>query len=269
MDPRQAQYVPYGYDDHMETAHQYYATRRTSDKVDRRYVMDDVIYRDERPIHPDAHPRNGARFVSYENLRYGDEVPLSRSPVYIANPPPERRQYRALSPGGRHYAPHDPTYDPRPPPPHQQPIEQVAYERVPRPEYYRVYPDEQPRRHPTEPQIEYVRADAQGEYVVPRSSLRREQEAVYSYDDAPRYEGVPQRYGEVPRYDEPPPPVRHQRQPVYEEALQRPVYERAGAGPGPGAGPSVSRSDPAYYEEYDPRHPAPPPEVTQRPLRYE
>jgi hypothetical protein len=145
-------------------------------------------------------------------------------------------------------------------------MEQVAYERVPRPGYYRAHPDEQPRRHPGEPRVEYVRADAQGEYVVQRP-LRREQEAVYTYDDMPRYEEVPQRYQEVSRYDEPPP--RHQRQPAYEEAPQRPVYERAGAGFGPGAGATVSRNDPEYYEEYDPRHPAPPPEVSQRPLRYD
>ncbi|OBT44375.1 hypothetical protein VE00_07069 [Pseudogymnoascus sp. WSF 3629] len=265
---RQPQYLPYGYEDHMEAPRQYYATRRTSDMVDRRYVMDDVIYRDERPINPEAHPRKAARYVSYESLRYDDEVPRSHSPVYITDRLPERRQYRALTPGGRHYAPQDPIYEPHRAPQSQHPMEQVEYERVPRPEYYRVYPDEQPRRHQGEPHIEYVRADAQGEYVVQRSSLRREQEPMYTYDGAPRYEEVPQRYGEVNRYDEPPPP-RHQRQPVYEEAPQRPVYERAGAGVPSSTGAGVSRNDPEYYEEYDPRHPAPPPEVSQRPLRYE
>ncbi|KFX96681.1 hypothetical protein V490_03200 [Pseudogymnoascus sp. VKM F-3557] len=264
---RQPQYLPYGYEDHIEAPRQYYATRRTSDMVDRRYVMDDVVYRDERPINPDAHPRSGARFVSYEGLRYDDEVPRSHSPVYITDRLPERREYRALTPTGRHYAPQDPIYERRRSPLPQQPIEQVAYERVPRPGYYRAHPDEQPRRHPGEPRVEYVRADTQGEYVVQRPPLRREQEAVYTYDDMPRYEEVPQRYQEAPRYDEPPP--RHQRQPVYEEAPQRPVYERAGAGSGPGAGAAVSRNDPEYYEEYDPRHPAPPPEVSQRSLRYD
>ncbi|OBT80424.1 hypothetical protein VF21_00864 [Pseudogymnoascus sp. 05NY08] len=264
---RQPQYLSYGYENHMEAPRQYYATRRTSDMVDRRYVMDDVIYRDERPVNPDAHPRKAARYVSYENLSYDDDVPRSHSPVYITDRLPERRQYRALTPGGRHYAPQDPVYEPHRVSQSQQPMEQVEYERVPRPEYYRVYPDEQPRRHPGEPHIEYVRADAQGEYVVQRSSLRREQDAMYTYDGAPRYEEAPQRYREVDRYDEPPPP-RHQRQPVYEEAPQRPVYERAGAGVPPSTGAGVSRNDPEYYEEYDPRHPAPPPEVSQRPLRY-
>ncbi|KFZ07958.1 hypothetical protein V502_09638 [Pseudogymnoascus sp. VKM F-4520 (FW-2644)] len=265
---RQPQYLPYGYENHMEAPRQYYSTRRPADMADRRYVMDDVIYRDERPINPDAQPRNGARYVSYENLRYDDEVPRTHSPVYITDRLPERRQYRALTPGGRHYAPQDPIYEPRPTPQSQQPMEQVAYERVPRPEYYRAYPDEQPRRHPGEPQIEYVRADAHGEYVVQRPSLRREQEAMYKYDGVPRYEEVPQRYGEVNMYDEPPPP-RQQRQPVYEEAPQRPVYERAGAGVAPSTSAGMSRNDPAYYEEYDPRHPAPPPEVSHRSLRYE
>ncbi|OBT61325.1 hypothetical protein VE03_09541 [Pseudogymnoascus sp. 23342-1-I1] len=265
---RQPQYLPYGYEDHMEAPRQYYATRRTSDMVDRRYVMEDVIYRHDRPINPDAHPRNSARYVSYENLPYDGEVPRSHSPVYITDRVPERRQYRALTPGGRHYAPQDPIYEPCQTPRPQQPMEQVAYERVPRPEYYRTYPDEQPRRHPGEPQIEYVRIDAQGEYVVQRPSQRREQEAMYKYDGAPRYEEVPQRYGEVNRYDEPLPP-RHQRQPVYEEAPQMPVYERAGPAVAPSTGAGVSRNDPAYYEEYDPRHPAPPPEVSQRSMRYE
>ncbi|KFY98297.1 hypothetical protein V498_01562 [Pseudogymnoascus sp. VKM F-4517 (FW-2822)] len=265
---RQPQYLPYGYEDHMEAPRQYYATRRTSDMVDRRYVMDDVVYRDDGPVNPDAHPRNSARYVSYENLPYDDEVPRSHSPVYITDRLPERRQYRALTPGGRHYAPPDPIYEPRQTPRPHQPMEQVAYERVPRPEYYRTYPDEQPRRHQGEPQIEYVRVDANGEYVVQRPPLRREQEAMYKYDGAPRYEEVPQRYGEVNRYDGPLPP-RHQRQPVYEEAPQMQVYERSGPAVAPSTGAGVSRNDPAYYEEYDPRHPAPPPEVSQRSMRYE
>ena len=266
---RQPQYLPYGYEDQMEAPRQYYTTQRTSDMIDRRYVMEDVVYRDERHINPESHPRNGARYVSYENLRYDDEVPRSHSPVYITDRLTERRQYRPLTPSGRHYAPQDPVYEPRPAPqPQQHPVEQVAYERVPRPEYYRLYPGEQPRRHQNESQVEYVRADEQGEYVVQRSSLRREQDSMHKYDNAPRYEEVPQRYGEVNRYDEPPPP-RHQRQLMYEEAPQRPVYERTGADVTPGSGAGVSRNDPAYYEEYDPRHPAPPPEVSQRPLRYE
>jgi hypothetical protein len=288
---RQPQYLPYDYDDRIEAAPRpVYVRRRSPDMVDRHYVVDDAIY-DERQINQQAHSRN-ARYTGYEGLRYEDEPPVSRSPVYVIDPMPERRQYRAVSPGGRRYA-QEPIYEARP---SQQPIEQVAYERVPRQEYYRVYSDEQaqPRRPQYETQIEYVRvADPQGDYVIERPVRReqREHEPIYdSYGETPRYEEASRQrqpiyeeerrqrqpvYEDDPRqrqpvceddprqrqavYDEEP----RQRQAVYEEEprqrQRQPAYDRA----------PLSRNDPAYYEEYDPRHPAPPPEASFRPLRYE
>jgi hypothetical protein len=60
-------------------------------------------------------------------------------------------------------------------------------------------------------------------------------------------------------------PVRREPEPVYATYENAPfarqaVYETRAP---------VSRSDPAYYEEYDPRHPAPPPSTTIRQVRYQ
>lgn len=113
----------------------------------------------------------------------------------------------------------------------QTSVQEIPYERAPRQEYYRVYTDEPPSRQPVrEEQFEYVQvADPEGDYLI-RRPIRREVQPVYTtYDDG-----------------------------FY--ATRPPAHENRA---------TVSRSDPAYYEEYDPRHPAPPPSATVRQVRYQ
>ena len=111
---------------------------------------------------------------------------------------------------------------------------------------------------------------------------QRPRQIVYADDAgraATRYEddgGEPTvRYGERPqpvitRADDGRAPTAHEEPPrprqqvVYEGEVERrqPVYQRR-----PMNGPPISRDDPAYYEEYDPRNPAPLPEAPRRAQR--
>jgi hypothetical protein len=113
----------------------------------------------------------------------------------------------------------------------QTTVQEVSYERVPRQEYYRVYAED-PRTRQThhDVPVEYVQvADHQGAFLI-RRPVRREPEPIYAtYSDG----------SFAPR-----PTVIETRAPV-------------------------SRSDPAYYEEYDPRHPEPPPPTTTRQVKYQ
>lgn len=107
-------------------------------------------------------------------------------------------------------------------------LQEVVYERAPRHEYY-LYADEQ-RGRPAyrEEPVQYVFADHGGEYLT-RRSVRREHEPVYA------------------RYDD-------------DATAGRPLGGEARA-PAP-------RIDPAYDEEYDPRHPEPPPGAIRQ-VRYQ
>jgi hypothetical protein len=198
---------------------------RSPDMGDHRYRLNDAIYRDDRqPIQGTHAP--SSRITRYETIRVENDRPRSTSPVYVklgAHP----GQYGEQSPASR-YPQHEPLYRTRTP---QSSVQEVSYERVPRPEYYRVYAEEpRPRQTHHEGQIEYVQVtEPKGEYLI-RRPIRREPEPIYAaYEDG-------------------------------SFTARQAVYETR---------PSISRSDPAYYEEYDPRHPAPPPSTTVRQVRYQ
>jgi hypothetical protein len=193
---------------------------RSPELVDRRFKLNNVVYREERQ---NSMRRTPSRYARYESVRLENDRARSRSPVYVKMAP-QPGQYRERSPVA-HPSHQEPLYGSRMSLP---PAENVTYDRAPRQEYYRVYADE-PR--PRQPQYietyEYVQvSDPQGDYMIRRPVRReREPEPVYTtYED--------------------------------EQYTRAPVYESR---------PPVSRSDPAYYEEYDPRHPAPPP--TAAPIR--
>jgi hypothetical protein len=197
------------------------ARERSPELVDRRFKLNNVVYRDERQGSHGMH-RTPSRYARYESVRLENDRARSRSPVYVKMGP-QPGQYRERSPVAQ--------------PLHQEPVyptrtplasgENITYERAPRQEYYRVFADEPRQRQPQYvEEYEYVQvSDPQGDYMV-RRPVRRERapEPIYAtYED--------------------------------EQYPRKPVYETRAP---------VSRSDPAYYEEYDPRHPAPP---TAAPVR--
>ncbi|KAH8593267.1 hypothetical protein B0O99DRAFT_627629 [Bisporella sp. PMI_857] len=105
---------------------------------------------------------------------------------------------------------------------------EITYDRASGQEYYRFYADESRRQPQYIETFEYVRvADHDGDYMI-RRPVRRQVEPVYAT------------YGSEP----------YERQPVYESRVP------------------IIRPDPTYYEEeYDPRHPEPPPASTRQ-VRY-
>ncbi|KAH9217244.1 hypothetical protein DL95DRAFT_386749 [Leptodontidium sp. 2 PMI_412] len=201
---------------------------RSPELVDRRYKLNNVVYRDERQDSQGTY-RTPSRYARYESVRLENDRARSRSPVYV-KVGTNTGQYRELSPGPHpaHSLRQEPIYRSRTP---QQGAEERDFERAPRQEYYRVYADE-PR--PREPQyaeaFEFVRvSDPAGDYMI-RRPVRREPEPVYAaYED------------DV-----------YARQPVYESRA-----------PAPRAAETTF-----YEEEYDPRHPAPPP-LPARQIRYQ
>lgn len=213
----------YAYDDRYVSAapEQAIARERSPELVDRRFKLNNVVYRDERPN--GGTRRTPSQYARYESVRLENDRARSRSPVYVkvgAQP----GQYRERSPA--HFP--EAVYGSRAPA-----QENVAYERAPRQEYYRVYADE-PRRPEYVEAFEYVQvSDPQGDYMIRRPVRREREDPVYAYGDEP--------YARPPVYDDRP-PVYETRQPV-------------------------SRADPAYYEEYDPRNPAPPPPPAAAPAR--
>lgn len=231
--PQPREVRSYAYDErYVSSAPEHAAPReRSPELVDRRYKLNNVVYRDERQSSHGMH-RTPSRYARYESVRLENDRARSRSPVYVKMAP-QTAQYRERSPGA-HPSHQEPIYRTRTP---QAPTEEITYERAPpRQEYYRVYADEpRPRPHYVET-FEYVQvSDPNGNYMIRRPVRReREPEPIYT-----RYE------------DE-----RYARQPVYETR------------------PAPSRSDPAYYEEYDPRNPGPPlpteaAPVRQREIRYQ
>jgi hypothetical protein len=207
---------------------------RSPELVDRRYKLNNAVYREERPA---AHGmrRTPSQFARYESVRLENDRARSRSPVYVkVGVPPG--QYRERSPA---HPLQEAAYETRAPP-----SENVAYEKAPRQEYYRVYTDD-PR--PRQPQYleayEYVQvSDPKGDYMIRRPVRReREHEPIYAaYEDD-------QQYARKSVFED----EQYTRQPVYE--MRAPI----------------SRTDPAYYEEYDPRHPAPPPSAPPARQRYQ
>ncbi|PVH82965.1 hypothetical protein DL98DRAFT_455911 [Cadophora sp. DSE1049] len=201
---------------------------RSPELVDRRYKLNNVVYRDERQDSQGTY-RTPSRYARYESVRLENDRARSRSPVYV-KVGTHAAHYRELSPGPHpaHSLRQEPIYRSRTP---QQGAEEREIERAPRQEYYRVYADE-PR--PREPQyaeaFEYVRvSDPAGDYMI-RRPVRREPEPIYAtYEDD-----------------------------VY---ARQPVHE--------GRAPAPRAAEPTFYEEeYDPRHPAPPPPPARQ-IRYQ
>jgi len=233
--PQAKQSPAYAYDDRYLHAapEQTIARDRSPELVDRRYKLNNVVYREERQGGHGMR-RTPSQFARYESVRLENDRARSRSPVYV-KVGTQPGQYRERSPA---HPFQEAVYGARAPLP-----ENVTYERAPRPEYYRVYADD-PR--PRQPQYvetyEYVQvSDPKGDYMI-RRPVRREREPE------PRYK----------TYEN----ESYARKPVYEDEqyTRKPVYESRAA---------VSRSDPAYYEEYDPRHPAPPPSAAPSRQRYQ
>jgi hypothetical protein len=196
---------------------------RSPDVGDHRYRLNDAIYRDDRQTLQSTHAPS-SRITRIETIR--NDRPHSPSPVYVKLSA-HTGQYHEQSPASR-YPQQEPLYRTRTP---QSSVQEASYERVPRPEYYRVYTDEpRPRQTHHERQVELLQvADPKGGYLI-RRPVRREPEPIYTtYEDG-------------------------------SFTARQAVYESR---------PSISRSDPAYYEEYDPRHPAPPPSTTVRQVRYQ
>ncbi|TAQ85029.1 hypothetical protein B7494_g6645 [Chlorociboria aeruginascens] len=223
--PRQAQ--SYAYEDRYmnDTSEQPVVRERSPELVDRRYKLNNVVYRETRESSQTAH-RTQSRYARYESVRLENEGARSRSPVYVKIGP-QHGQYREHSPSA-HTLHQEPIYRTRTP---QPPLEEVTYKPAPRQGYYRVYADEPRTRQPQYTEaFELVQvSDPAGDYMI-RRPIHREPEPIYgTYDDA-----------------------------VYS---RRPVYETRAT--------ATSRTDPAYFEEYDPRHPAALPAATVRKFRYQ
>ncbi|RDW88130.1 hypothetical protein BP6252_00162 [Coleophoma cylindrospora] len=204
---------------------------RSPELVDRRYVMNNTVYREERANSQGMH-RTPSRYARYESVRLENDRARSRSPIYV-KVGDQPGQYRERSPP-RHL-PQEPIYRTRSPQGHPG---EVAYERAARPEYYRVYADEpRPRQPQYTEAYELVQVShPDGDYMV-RRPVRREPEPIYV--DRATYENE-----------------------MYETYSRKPVYESFRQAP------PVSQPDP--YEEYDPRHPAPlPPANAVRHVRYQ
>ena len=195
--------------------------QRSPELVDRRFKLNNVVYRDERQGSHGMQRTPSKRYARYESVRLENDRARSRSPIYVKMGT-QPGQYRDRSPTA-HPSLQESIYRTRTP---QVPAEELPYEKAPRQEYYRVpaYADEPPPRQPQYVDTyEYVRVsdphNSQGDYMI-RRPVRREAEPVY-------YEGDPY--------------------------ARKPVYETRAAPP---------RSEPTHYEEYDPRHPAPPPAMS-------
>lgn len=228
----------YGYDDRYTTSSQEQLVdrERSPELVDRRYKLNNVVYRDERQTGQNTR-RTPSRYARYESVRLENDRTRSRSPVYVKMPS-QSGHYRDRSPSA-HPPSQDPVYHSRT---SQPSPENISYERAPRQEYYRVYEDPRVRQPHYPETYEYVQvSDAHGEYVI-RRPVRREPEPIYTtyQDDV------------------------YSRQPVYETRPQQSRAETVYEARAP-----ISRSDPAYYEEYDPRHPAPPSQTIVRQVRYQ
>lgn len=210
---------------YMSTAPEHEGRRdRSPELVDRRYKLNNVVYRDERQGSQGTH-RTPSRYARYASVRLENDRARSRSPLYVkVGTHPGQFREMSAGPHPAHALRPEPVYRSRTP---QQGVEDVAFER-PRPEYFRVYADEpRPRELHYADAFEYVRvADPEGDYMI-RRPVRRGPEPIY----APYQDDV------------------YARPPMYESRAPAPV----------------SRAEPTFYEEeYDPRHPAPPPPSARR-----
>ncbi|ESZ95713.1 hypothetical protein SBOR_3933 [Sclerotinia borealis F-4128] len=123
------------------------------------------------------------------------------------------------------------------------------------------YAQRSPDVHPSHQEPRY-RPRTPKEEIIYERAPRQEYYRVYADEPRPR-----QAYDYV-QYDAQGPyvihrPVRREPEAVYasyEDESRQPLYETRAA---------VARTDPAYYEEYDPRHPEPPPATVAREVRYQ
>jgi len=195
---------------------------RSPELVDRRFVRNNVIYREERQGSNSMQRTPSSRFARYESVRLENDRARSRSPVYVKIGT-QPGQYKDRSPGA-HPSPKEPVYRTRTPA-----AAELAYERTSGHEYYRVYADEPRRQHQYVEAFEYVRvASPRGDYMIRRPI--REAEPIYTTYESEQYV----------------------RKPVYESRAPLPRVEQS-----------------YYEEEYDPRHPEPPPSSTARQIRYQ
>jgi hypothetical protein len=169
---------------------------RSPELVDRRFKLNNVVYRDERQSINGTH-RTPSRYARYESVRLENDRARSKSPLYVKIGP-QSGQYRERSPVA-HPLRQEPIYRTRTPPQHPQ---DGSYERSGRQDYVRIYPDEyRPRetQYPAEA-FELIRvSDPQGDYMI-RRPVRRDVESVYtSYED-----GV---YTRPPIYETRGPPI--------------------------------------------------------------
>lgn len=223
---------PHEYDTHHLIAAADHSRVRVKPRgsMDHLYDAGNVVYLDDMPSHTQPAP---PRIPAYEEYRVGLDRQRSRSPAYIKASIVQGRHHES-SRGSQHDI-QEPVYRTRSP---RAPVGEMAYEhgalhedkRPPIREYYRVYAEDPRLQHiPYEDQIGYVQVNERaGDYVI-RRPVPRDRESSYTT----AYEN-----------ERPPRPA---------------IYETRAP---------VSRSDPAYYEEYDPRNPAPPPPTTIRQLRF-
>jgi hypothetical protein len=221
--PSPAQPGLYAYEDRQGVLGVAQVRERSPELVDRRYKLNNVVYRDERQNSHTTY-RTPSRYARYESVRLENDRARSRSPAYVNNLGGQSGYNSVRSPVGPPLPP-DSAYRTRSP---QPAVEDSTYEKPPRQEYYRIYADDPRPRSPEAYELVRV-TDIQGEYVI-RRPIRRGPEPIHTPHEAESYS----------------------RRPIHESRL---IYEsRAPA----------HRSAEPQFEEYDPRHPEPPPIVTIR-----
>ena len=167
-------------DRHIESKPEPVARERSPELVDRRFVKNNVIYREERQSSHGMQRTPSSRFARYESVRLENDRARSRSPVYVKIGT-QPGQYRERSPTA-HALPHAAVYRTRTP---AAPAE-ITYERPSGHEYYRVFADEPRRQTQYVETFEYVRvASPRGDYMIRRPV--REAEPVYATYESEEY----------------------------------------------------------------------------------
>ncbi|KAI1079412.1 hypothetical protein F5B20DRAFT_543449 [Whalleya microplaca] len=195
---------------------------------------------------------HSSRTHTYEQIRPG-------SPVYVryeSRAHPER--YRQHSPSTHIVQPA------RGPIRSSAVLEDVPYDQAPRQEFYHIYTDE-PRARPASQYTtayELVPArDSQGDYYIRRPIRRGPEQGHLTYEEEqPIYRETASRYGYEQELGFR--QLLHDAASRIEGPLQQVTYENRSGSEGMPARPrydSLSRNDPAAYEDYDPRFPAAPP----------
>ncbi|KAI0012887.1 hypothetical protein F4779DRAFT_505253 [Xylariaceae sp. FL0662B] len=188
------------------------------------------------------------------------EQTQSRSPTYIRyEPRAHPEHYRHHNPSGHIFEPVHGSIRA------SAILQDEPYEQTSQQEFYDSYTDE-PRVRPasqyiTAYEIVQVR-DSQGEYFIRRPIRREPEQGRLAYEDEkPIYRETVSQYGAYerePRFRQ----LRHETAPKIDGPLRQVAYKlRNGSEsiPTQTRYESLSRNDPASYEDYDPRFPAAPP----------